>query len=95
MMVLAGVGWVIATSFFRSVVDPWFNAYPLLSALVMATVLLTYATILLLAGSNFGKPLPEKRRGRSLFPPPLRCITFFNGLLSGPFSFFQDSLPSA
>ena len=72
MMVLAGVGWVIATSFFRTVVDPWFNAYPLLSALVMATVLLTYATILLLAGSNFGKPLPEKKKGKipiSAAPP--------------------------
>ncbi|AKS23769.1 MAG: putative ATP-dependent Clp protease [Leptospirillum sp. Group II 'C75'] len=76
MMVLAGVGWVIATSFFRSVVDPWFNAYPLLSALVMATVLLTYATILLLAGSNFGKPLPEKKKGKIPFSaaPPLYYI---------------------
>ncbi len=75
-MVLAGVGWVIATSFFRTVVDPWFNAYPLLSALVMATVLLTYATILLLAGSNLGKPLPEKKKKKGPFSaaPPLYYI---------------------
>lgn len=75
-MVLAGTGWVILTSFFRTVVDPWFNAYPLLSALVVATVLLTYATILLLAGSNFGKPLPEKKKVKGSFSstPPLYYI---------------------
>lgn len=76
LMILAGVSWVVVTSFFRGVVDPWFNAYPLLSTLVMATVLLTYATILLLSGSNFGKPLPvgKKNKDQSSAAPPLHYI---------------------
>ena len=74
-MIVAGLSWVVLATFFRSTVDPWFNDYPLLSTLVLATVLLTYATSLILAGSTIGKPLPvRKKRQKGMSAPPVHYI---------------------
>ncbi len=74
-MIVAGLSWVVLATFFRSTVDPWFNDYPLLSTLVLATVLLTYATSLILAGSTIGKPLPvKKKKQKGMSAPPVHYI---------------------
>lgn len=74
-MIIAGFSWVILATFFRSTIDPWFDAYPLLSTIILTTVLLTYATSLILAGSTTGKPLPtKKKKKKGVSSPPIHYI---------------------
>ncbi len=74
IMIAAGFTWVILATFFRTMVDPWFNTYPLLSTLVLSIVLLTYATSLILSGSVIGKPLPAKKKQKGVTSPPLHYL---------------------
>lgn len=74
-LIAFGFLWVVAATFFRSVLDPWFSAYPLLSTLVLAIILLTYATTLILSGSNLGRPTTSQKKSfRGPTSPPFYYI---------------------
>ncbi len=74
-LIAFGFIWVVAATFFRTVLDPWFSAYPLLSTLVLAIILLTYATTLILSGSNLGRPLSSKKKSfQGTTSPPFYYI---------------------
>ncbi|MHB1285672.1 MAG: AAA family ATPase [Leptospirales bacterium] len=73
-MIATGFTWVILATFFRTMIDPWFNTYPLISTLVLSIVLLTYATSLILSGSVIGKPILAKKKQKGVISPPLHYV---------------------
>ncbi|MHB1604797.1 MAG: AAA family ATPase [Leptospirales bacterium] len=74
-MIIVGFSWTILATFFRTTIDPWFDTYPLLSTIILATVLLTYATSLILAGCTIGKPFPpKKKKQKGVSAPPVHYI---------------------